>query len=103
MFSYMVSITNISISPTMYVQGKFTGQEVEVRVVGTVDGEPVRATVHYVHSKEVKVYASYRSEDYFSLSLTTQLQDFLIGTVGVSAWDSFMPLLTYRTCVWVFI
>lgn len=80
----------------MYVQGKFTGQEVEMRVVGTVDGEPVRATVHYVHSKEVKVYVSYRSEDYFSLSLTTQLQDFLIGTMGVSAWDSFLPLLTYR-------
>ncbi|XP_063871498.1 uncharacterized protein LOC135106420 isoform X3 [Scylla paramamosain] len=64
------------------MEGKFTGQEVEMRIVGTVDGDPVRATVHYVHSKEVKVYASYRSEDYFSLSLTTQLQDFLIGTMG---------------------
>ncbi|XP_045126052.1 uncharacterized protein LOC123513172 isoform X2 [Portunus trituberculatus] len=64
------------------MEGKFTGQEVEMRVVGTVDGEPVRATVHYIHSKEVKIHASYRSEDYFSLSVTTQLQDFLIGTIG---------------------
>ena len=55
-----------------------------MKVVGTVDGEPVRATVHYIHSKEVRVHASYRSEDYFSLSVTTQLQDFLMGTMGVS-------------------
>lgn len=81
----------------VYVQGKFTGEEVEMRVVGTVDGEPVRATVHYVPSKQVRVHASYRSEDYFSLSFTTQLQDFHIGTMGVSGWTSFVPLLILHT------
>lgn len=77
----------------VYVQGKFTGQEVEMRVEGTVDGEPVRAIVHYIPSKQVRVHASYRSEDYFSLSFTTQLQDFLTGTIGVSAWASFCAII----------
>lgn len=52
-------------------------------VSGTVDGEPVQAVFHYVHSKQLRVHASYRSEDYLSLSLLTKLEDFLIGTMGV--------------------
>ncbi|XP_050693737.1 uncharacterized protein LOC126984229 isoform X3 [Eriocheir sinensis] len=63
------------------LKGKFTGQEVEMSVSGTVDGEPMKAVIHYVHSKQLRVHASYRSEDYLSLSFLTELQDFLIGAM----------------------
>lgn len=56
-------------------------------VSGTVDGEPLKAVIHYLHSKQLKVQVLYHSEDYLSLFLLTELQDFLTGTMTVSASD----------------
>lgn len=53
-------------------------------VSGTVDGDPMKALIHYMHSKQLRVHASYRSEDFLSLSFLTELQDFLIGAMEVS-------------------
>lgn len=65
-------------------------------VSGSVDGQPLKAAIHYLHSKQLRIHASYISEDYFSLSFLTELQDFLIGTMETDTVE--VTVLYYMFC-----
>lgn len=67
-------------------QGVLTGREMEVRVVGSVDGEPVRVAVNYEDGRRARLQASYRSPQYFTISFTTHLRDISIGFRNVSMY-----------------
>ncbi|KAK3894019.1 hypothetical protein Pcinc_002206 [Petrolisthes cinctipes] len=61
------------------LDGMLTGREMEVRVVGSVNGEPVRVAIHYEDGRRARVQASYRSPRHFTITFTTHLRDISIG------------------------
>lgn len=63
-----------------------TGREMEVRVEGSVDGEPVAVAIHYEDGRRARVQATYRSPQYFTISFTTHLRDISIGFRNVSIY-----------------
>nr|XP_045610895.1 uncharacterized protein LOC123766095 [Procambarus clarkii] len=61
------------------LQGTFIGKELKLEVRGEIDEVPLVITFHYVDGRQVTVYATYREDGYFTLSITTELKNISIG------------------------
>ncbi|XP_071522346.1 uncharacterized protein [Panulirus ornatus] len=75
----LTHVGSVASSHVYTLEGIFTGRELELNVVGTVDESPLKITIHYIDGRQVTIHAMYQEEGYFSLSITTELKNISIG------------------------